>query len=222
MDVEAPMRSGFALDDMRAPDLPFHQFQIACPPLDHQFGAWPKRQIPEPLVPLLFPPDGDPEMSTFVLLDAARIPNLRERLDTTEVEHTCLYNGEAEAQWGHVAPWLAKLTPDSRLLRPLFTDSGQPGDLWGAAAGVFLRSHATMDELRAHFRKFTKLYDPERGRMMFFRFYAPETLRTLIATLPPDRLQHFAKPVHSFVTYGANGRGMFVLTRDARPRMSIA
>lgn len=217
MVAEAPWQSGSVLEEARYPDTTFRQYEIDCEPLDSQLGQWPKQLIPEAVQPLLFPLDDNPRMGTFALLDAARIPNLRERLDTTEIRYTCLFNGAAAAQWGHVAPWLVQLKPDSRLLRPLFSDSGQPGDLWHSAAAVFLRSTSGLGELRAHFRKFTKLYDPERERMMFFRFYAPETLRTLIAALPPQRLQHFARPIDSFVTYAAHGRGIFVLAREKVP-----
>lgn len=88
-------------------------------PLDTQFAADPKRDLPQPLVEPLFgqpPPDsgdiaaarGDvqrvPPMQTYVVLDAARITNLPEMLGVSGLEHACLFKGDALQILGAVAP----------------------------------------------------------------------------------------------------------------------
>lgn len=180
-------------------------------PLDRQFGAYPKKVVPDCLQPLLFGPDqGD----CFALLDAAAIPDLTLILETCGQPHDCLFQGEALETMGVVAPWIVQLAPDSLFTRRLLSQTGDAWGLWDDGV-VFLRSKATLDELRRHFRRFTRLYDAETGKWLFFRFYAASTMRSMISAMAPARLARFAGPVTSFIIPEKDNRALLIKPEPA-------
>lgn len=113
--------------------------------------------------------DGAP-LYSYALLDAARIPGLPELLETTRLGHRCLFHGDDEVR--QAAPWLVQLQEDDKFTRNLFRQSNKAWHLWGRDCGIFLRSTASLDELVAHLRRFTKIRD-QRERWLFFRFWDP-------------------------------------------------
>lgn len=121
--------------------------------------------VPAALAAPLF---GAPEAAhSYALIDAARVPGLPEVLETSRLDHACLFLGEDGA-----APWLVRLAPEGKFTRNLFRQSGRSWHLWGRDSFILLRSAAGVAELVAHFRRFTKVRD-RRGRMVFFRFWDP-------------------------------------------------
>jgi hypothetical protein len=155
-------------------------------PLDDQFGAARLKSIPDALYPALFGPlkeskDSIDEIGakerpqnapsyTYALLDAAKIPNLVEMLFTSGLEHRCLFKGAAFEELKDVAPWIVRLEDDHRFTRQLFTKGQVPWNLWDKEPGVYLRSNASLDELWAHFRKFTRVQD-EDGKWFVAKFW---------------------------------------------------
>lgn len=116
---------------------------------------------------------GSPDpVHTYALLDAARVPGLIETLETTRLEHGCLFRGESFDRMKDVAPWLVRIDSSGKFTRNLFRASGKSWHLWGKGAGIFIRSTAPLDELTAHLRRFTKVSDPA-GKWVFFRFWDP-------------------------------------------------
>src|SRR5262249_16452288 len=104
-------------------------------------------------------PGRDPEL--YALLDAARDPAIHRGLGgfgATE-QIACLYQGAAAEDLGHVAPWLVRLGPRTDVFDWIW-DKG-----WGDSWGVFIWSTATVDALRAHFRKLTKVRREEDGKV---------------------------------------------------------
>ena len=180
-------------------------------PLDRQFGAHPKQVVPDCLRPLLFSPD---QGGCFALLDAAAITDLPLILETCGLAHDCLFQGEALASMAEVAPWIVRLDPDSLLTRRLLSDTGDGWGLWGDGA-VFLRSAASLDDLRRHFRRFTRLYDAATGKWLFFRFYAAATMRGMISAMAPARLARFAGPVTSFIVPATGSRALLIQPEPA-------
>ncbi|WP_312526521.1 DUF4123 domain-containing protein [Paracoccus sp. (in: a-proteobacteria)] len=157
-------------------------------PLDAQLGIWPKQTIPDPLAPLVFGQDGALKgLHSYALLDGAKIDNLPEELANTALPHRCLFKGAAEADWGHVAPWLVALDPDNRLTRRLFTKGAENFGLWQFGPALFLRSAATLGDLWRHLRKFTRVED-ETGNWVYFRFWDP------VSQVMMHRSQHLAGP----------------------------
>ncbi|RCW86791.1 DUF4123 domain-containing protein [Paracoccus lutimaris] len=153
-------------------------------PLDAQLGIWPKKTVPDALYPWLFGPAGQtadaagqpepaedsPPMNSFALLEAARAPQLPELLDRSELEWCSLFSGKAAQELREVAPYLVRISDDSRFTRCLFSNAGMPDDLWDAAPGIFLRSRKSLAELRRQFRRFTRIQQ-ESGKWYYFRFW---------------------------------------------------
>ena len=171
-------------------------------PLDFQFGIWPKRSVPEPLQEAIFgqpePTEEEieqygenvPEMGTYAILDAGKMPQFLVLLENSELEYQCLFQGDAEEELKNVAPYIVKLEDGNDFTRGLFTKSGMPGDMWEKELGIFIRSRATLAELRKHFRKFTKVQD-EQGKWYYFRFWEGKALRHLIQGATVEKQKNF-------------------------------
>lgn len=146
--------------------------------------------------------EDQPRYETFALMDAARFPGLAETLETSDLENASLFRGGALEELADVAPWLVRLEPEHRLTRHLLTPrdpNGPHWKRWGDGAAVLIRSDASFDALLRHFRRYTRIYDKDAGKWNYFRFYAPETLRGMIAHMPADTFADFVGPVQMFI-----------------------
>lgn len=146
--------------------------------------------MPPPLRRLLFGPDDDGRVpATYALLDAAKAVNLAEAIESSGLEHACLFDGAARDDLATVAPWLVRLEEGAALTRHLFTrDPARPAPwhLWDRRPGILLRSARALPALRAHFRRFVRVRDP-RGAWFYFRFWDPEVFAGLPEAMdPPD------------------------------------
>ena len=139
----------------------------AVTPLDDQLGIDPKRGWPAPLDPFF---GSDQGRHCYVLLDAAEGDGLTELMEGSGLEHACLYQGAALYELGDVAPWLARLEPDSSFARMLMTRGRSPASLWGRFGGLYLRTDATLGDLRAHLRRRLRVQDAE-GKAYHLRFW---------------------------------------------------
>lgn len=148
-------------------------------PLDEQIGTLPRKTVPDALRDVLWPPiKNDENTAVYAVIDAARASNLADLLERSGLAHRCLFKGQAEADWGHVAPWIVRLQPENEFTRFLFTRGRFAWHLWDLECGIFLRSDRTLDRLWQHCRKFTKIRDAS-GKWYFFRFWDPGTLLAL-------------------------------------------
>ncbi|WP_299193906.1 DUF4123 domain-containing protein [uncultured Litoreibacter sp.] len=131
----------------------------------------------DPIYSLLF----NRTQTCFAVLDAARVPNLVEQLEQSELEHRCLFVGQAEDDLNEVAPWLVRLEPENRFTENLLTDGPNPAPwhLWGYEPGVFVQSSLSFDEVWRHLRKFTQAPD-QRGQNFFVRFWDPDFILTYL------------------------------------------
>ncbi|WP_223668958.1 DUF4123 domain-containing protein [Kangiella shandongensis] len=197
-------------------------------PLDLQVGVWPKKAVPTELKDWLF---GDlgvthseaeqysdteslPEMKTYALVDAAKVDNFPLLLEGSELNHECLFKGKASEELKEVAAYLIELKLDDPLTTSLFTESGLPGHLWENDCAVFLRSRAKLSELRHHFRKFLRLYSEASHSWKYFRFYAPETLRTLVTAFERSQFEAFAKNIRLFACRSPESGFIFITRRE--------
>lgn len=153
-------------------------------PLDAQIGISPKITVPDALYGALFDqPDlsaenggatckviAVPPLQTYAILDAAKVTNLPELLECSDLEHRCLFKGNAYDEMHNVAPWIVRLEESNSFTRSLFTRSDAPWHLWDQKPGVFFRSRRTLDELQRHFRKFTKVRD-ENDKWLYLRWW---------------------------------------------------
>lgn len=141
-------------------------------PLDAQLGVWPKKTVPDVLRDPLFGAGrpGALPLNSFALLDAARAPDLVELLSNSTLDWCCLFTGKAEKELKDVAPYLVSLVEGDRFTRLLFTDAGMSNNLWPPNAGILLRSHLSMEDMRRHLRKFTRIQDDD-DNWFYFRFW---------------------------------------------------
>nr|WP_237072758.1 DUF4123 domain-containing protein [Pseudaestuariivita rosea] len=152
-------------------------------PLDDQFGIYPPKTVPDALYePLFGQTDPDTPCHTYAILDAAKVTNLPELLAASELEHRCLFKGQAEDDLRDVAPWIVKLEEGNSFTRNLFTQDTKnpaPWYLWDKNPGIYIRSTASLNDLWKHFRKFTRIQD-ETGKWFYFRFWEGVTLDGLL------------------------------------------
>jgi hypothetical protein len=156
-------------------------------PLDLQMGAWPLKTIPDALQEPLFgqpaPTEAEiehygnvgavPPMKTYAILDAAKMPYLlTSLLEDSELRYQSLFQGQTQEDLKEHAPYLVELEDNNSFTRRLFTGPKGVNGLWEKELGIYVRSRAGFDELRKHFRKFTRVQD-EAGKWYFFRFWEP-------------------------------------------------
>ena len=151
-------------------------------PLEAQLGVVTPQTVPdERMAEVLL--GGAAQWLTYAILDGAKIDGLAERLETAELPHACLFANSDDL--GAVAPWLVQLDRDTPLVRQLFTAGEGPRALWGADAGVFLRSALPLADLRAHLRRFTKVRADAEAAPVFFRFWEPRVMARYVQAHDP-------------------------------------
>jgi len=148
-------------------------------PLDRQFGVINPRTYPDEVQDILFgipEEQGEAPVHLYAILDAATVPDLVDFLETSELPHACLIQGDSFAELGDVAPWIVQLQGDCALTRRLFTDDPKVRwSLWDKDAALLVRSAANLEDLTRHFRKMLRINDDD-ARWFYFRFWAHSTL----------------------------------------------
>lgn len=154
-------------------------------PLDDQFGVVGPLAVPPQLREALFGQfdatggrDVVP-LHTYAVLDAARVPGLPEVLEASGLAHACMFQGEAAVDLRDVAPWIVQLEEGHDFTRRLFSQGDGPRHLWDAESGIFLRSQGSLDDVRKHLRKFTKVRD-HSSKWYYVRFYDPKAATTFL------------------------------------------
>ncbi|NSX56065.1 DUF4123 domain-containing protein [Parasulfitobacter algicola] len=189
-------------------------------PLDDQLRVYPPKTVPDALQNSLFgQTDPDRPLHTYAILDAAKVTNLPELLSTSKLEHRCLFKGQAADDLKNVAPWVVKLEADNTFTRHLFTHDpvdDVPWYLWDKEAGIYIRSTATLDQLRAHFRKFTKVQDDAK-KWFYFRFWEPSVLISYFKDrmIDSDKIDALFKPfIHRMIAINPLDKETFCFERD--------
>lgn len=172
--------------------------------LDAQLHVHPRKQVPDELTEFTF---GGP-LACYALIDGAAMPQAVDTLSQSGLHYTCLFKGRAAQDYAETAPYLVHLEPTNPLTRRLFTSI--PNDklgrgLWDTGCATFLRSAASLEALAGHFRKYTCLIDPASGKSVFFRFYAPETMRTVVGNMTHADRETFTQGINTL--FCTNGRG---------------
>jgi pSer/pThr/pTyr-binding forkhead associated (FHA) protein len=123
----------------------------------------------------------------FAVLDSARDPRILELLRESVEEHHSLYDGVEGETMAHVAPYLVRLAPDSRLLTALVREG------WGRRWGIYLTSPQSFASVRRHLRRYLMVERQDRNERVYFRFYDPAVLRVFLpATTVLQRAELFA------------------------------
>jgi hypothetical protein len=177
-------------------------------PLNSQFGITQPKTVPDVLrEPLLGQPEPTaaelavevdpiqiPPLHTYAILDAARVSDLPELLDASGLEHRCLFRGDAYDELKDVAPWIVRIEAGNSFTRNLFTLSDAVWHLWDKEPGIYIRSRGSLDDMWAHFRKFTRVKD-EDGKWFYFRFWEP---REFAEIMSQDGMGRLIRPSKGF------------------------
>ena len=174
-------------------------------PLDAQLGAWPLKTVPDALQEPLFgqaeikhygTPAAVPPMKTYAILDAAKLQWGLSEIEDCDMPFRCLFKGKAAEELKDVAPYLIELDPKADFTRRLFThnpdmpDAMTTAHLWHKEPGIYIRSRAGFDNMRKHFRKFTRVQD-ENGKWYYWRFWEPRHFANGLSGFTPEQLYPF-------------------------------
>lgn len=160
----------------------------------------------------------------YAILDAAREPSVLNALVESEEEYQSLFEGADGAKLTHFAPYLVRLPEESPLLQTLAREA------WGKSWGIFLTCDQPLPALRAHFRQFLMVKQPN-GKRVYFRFYDPRVLRLYLPTCLVEEVDQFCGPVkyylmedekpNTLLRFSNPGRGVglktFLLSPETKP-----
>lgn len=135
----------------------------------------------------------------FALLDAAREPSVVGRLERSQQEFQCLYDGDKGEEFSAFGPWLVRLSPEAEVLKEIVREG------WGQSWGVYLTASLSLSEVRKHLRKFLIAKLPD-GRQVYFRFYDPRVLRTYLPTCTTTEVANFVGPIKRFLVESVEGK----------------
>src|SRR5215813_7366619 len=126
----------------------------------------------------------------YAVLDAARDERIYEGL--CRFEHdlmvASLYSGAAAEDLAAVCPYLVSVPPDLQFFEWLWQEG------WGHRWGIFLWCTSTLDSVRNHLRRITKIATDD-GRKLVFRFYDPGVLSTILPVLDTGQLREMFGPI---------------------------
>lgn len=159
------------------------------------------------IVNLLWSADLPAEDKVWAILDGARDERIYSAVMHLAREKYCLYRGKLAPELAVAAPYLVQLEPDDAVFNYIF----QLG--WGNSWGVFLRSKATGEELRRHFRRFLIVQD-ESGERLIFRYYDPRVVRVYFPTCLPSELRAVFGPIDRVMLEGEDPAEMLEYSFD--------
>lgn len=151
-----------------------------------------------------------PELSTFAVLDGARVEKLLRAIGTHQAEGACLFAGKLDPSVARTAPYVVRLERDASFTAWLLERG------WGKSYGIFLRAHGTLDELRKHLKRFLLVAGPD-GKRLYFRYYDPRVLRLYLPTCNAEETRTIFGPVSSYAMESADGRELLRFTPDGAP-----
>ncbi|MBN6061991.1 DUF4123 domain-containing protein [Aggregatibacter actinomycetemcomitans] len=123
----------------------------------------------------------------YAVVDCAKAVSFPSRLKTAgRLEN--LYTGSLGQALEEQAPYLLEFDPYQQetvaFLQRLFRrGESKVFSHWAINPVIFLKSRKGFDEVYRHLRKWTHLYDPDREKWYFFRFYDPLVLNRYLSEL---------------------------------------
>jgi hypothetical protein len=129
----------------------------------------------------------------YAVLDSARDRRILELCRESVEEHRSLYDGMEGETLAHVAPYLVKLSQDSRLLTALVREG------WGKRWGIYLTSPEPWHVLRRHLRRYLMVWHEGRNERVYFRFYDPAVLGVFLPVTTATQRTDLFKPIGEFI-----------------------
>ena len=209
--VPAPRPTGFAAPSTSSPQMAPPRAEVPAPAAK---PVAPPQPAPKPAVPqtpeqrllALLRKDFQP---LYVLLDAAREPDVLKFIFESKEEYQSLYEGATGAQLAHFAPYLVRIPEKSALLEKLVHQA------WAKSWGVYLTCAQPLKDLRTHVRRFLMVKLPD-GKQVSFRYYDPRVLRIFLPTCTADEIGQFFGPVKQFLIESEDPKLALRFTRGAK------
>jgi len=134
------------------------------------------------------------EPGWYAVVDTAQDPRLHP-LVTGCREAQCLVAGEVPGVLAATLPYLVRLDPAEPLLS-LWRTAGA-----GRGWGVMIQADLAIDALRLRLKRFLNARLPD-GSVVWFRFYDPLVLRTILHASTPAELAPWFRGVVRFLVEG--------------------
>jgi hypothetical protein len=133
----------------------------------------------------------DPHWNAYAVVDGAQQDDLPQALLEMGTDHHCLFLGALEPEVRMVAPHLVSLNDDAgQDAFDWLVDRG-----WGLGWAIYLRSEFGTLDVRRHLRTLTLAEMPD-GKVVFFRYYDPLSLRSVVPSMEPEqKFEFFGKGV---------------------------
>lgn len=128
---------------------------------------------------------------SYALVDRAIMPDILESVEQNEALAWCLFPAPVNEDMARVAPYLVQLTPK---LSEHLNQSDQP---WGFS----LTSSADNKILLKHLRMLLSVCIEGAEAPMFFRYYDPRLLWSILDCLTPAQQVFFAGPIKTLFTF---------------------
>lgn len=135
------------------------------------------------------------ETITWAIVDTAAEPDFFPVLEELDPPHASLYADPVPDEIGRLAPYLVQVNED---IRHWLLNRETP---WG----IFLESRVSLKELRQHLRKYLHVQIPDEEKPVFFRFYDPRNIWSLLSVLSPWEQHSFLGPVEAIETAWKGG-----------------
>ncbi len=136
-------------------------------------------------------------LSTCAVIDGAQVPELPQRLESSGLEHVCLYRGEIPDDLAQVAPYLVRLKYNHEFTKRILEQG------WGHAWCIYVSvdDEVGFHNLRKHFRTFLKVEHPDGGAMNF-RYYDPRIMRLYLPTCNAEEQRIMFGSLHAYMMEG--------------------
>lgn len=150
--------------------------------------------------------DSDQTIQLYTVIDAARDESIHPKLLESKIKGVPLFRGDKARELATVGPYLILLRRDEPFIEWLLNNG------WGSSWGIFVESHAALNELKRHFQTLLMVYD-EDGKPLFFRYYDPRVLRVYLPTCNESELEIIFSPVNQYFVEGEEGNSIIEYSR---------
>lgn len=134
----------------------------------------------------------DSRKPLWAVIDGVSWPGIAAALVQAETDHCCLFS-TLDPESRAMAPWLVRVDPGGEFARQLSARAHDDHSY------ILLSGGGTLEEMRAHLRRFTMLSIPDSDAPVYFRFYDPRVMIDAIEAMPESFLDSFAQPLDAII-----------------------
>lgn len=145
----------------------------------------------------------------YAIIDAASEPAIFAMLDELDPPASCLYSEPIQPEIIELAPYLVEVNDE---VRKWLSQRETP---WG----IYVYTQATMRELRQHLRKYLMVMIPDQEKPVFWRYYDPRIVWSMLYSFDNWRLHNFLGPITKVETelWGEHTEANFKYQRQGYP-----